>query len=155
MTVLARRGGYEIDDDRHRLDRDVIHRFLTASYWSTGIRRDAVDRSLARSDCYGLYGPDGQQAGFARVVTDAVRFALLCDVFVLPAHRGRGLGRWIVAAVLAELDSMGVSRVILGTADAHDLYRQQGFSGLADPGRMMERRHADPMWRDPAPAHSG
>ena len=150
MAVLARRQGYQIDDDRLRLDRAVIHGFLVDAYWATGIRREAVDRSLDRSDCYGLYGPDGAQAGFARVVTDTVRFAWLCDVFVLPAHRGRGLGRWIVETALAELDALGVSRIILGTADAHGLYRGQGFAGLADPTRMMERLHADPVWRDPA-----
>ena len=150
MAILAQRDDYEIDDDRSRLDRTVIHRFLIGTYWATGIRRDAVDRSLERSDCYGLYGPTGEQAGFARVVTDAVRFAWLCDVFVLPAHRGRGLGRWIVETALADLDAMGVSRIVLGTADAHGLYREQGFASLSEPERMMERRRADPVWRDPA-----
>lgn len=150
MTILARRDGYEIDTDRSRLDRAAIHAFLVGTYWATGIRREALDRALDRSDCYGLYGSDGRQAAFARVVTDGVRFAWLCDVFVLPAYRGQGLGRWIVETALADLDALGVSRIILGTADAHGLYREHGFAGLADPDRMMERRHADPVWRDPA-----
>ena len=150
MAVLAQWDGYEIDDDRSRLDRVAIHQFLIGTYWATGIRREAVDRSLDRSDCYGMYGPDGRQVGFARVVGDAVRFAWLCDVFVLPSHRGRGLGRWIVETVLAELDAIGVSRIVLGTADAHGLYRDLGFAGLAEPERMMERRRSEPVWRDPA-----
>ena len=151
MAVLAGRDGYEIDDDRTRLDLDVVHGFLVTSYWATGIRRDAVALSIRRSDCYGLYAPDGAQAGMARVVTDGVRFAWLCDVFVLSAHRGRGLGRWLVATALAQLDEAGVSRIILGTSDAHDLYRAHGFTPFQDPGRMMERRTATPAWRDAMP----
>ena len=152
MAVLAKRNGYEIDDDPSRLDLDVIHGFLVTSYWATGIRRDAVALSISRSDCYGLYASDGAQVGMTRVVTDSVRFAWLCDVFVLPTHRGRGLGRWLVAVSLKQLDEAGVSRVILGTADAHDLYRAYGFTAFEDPGRMMERRNPAPAWRENAPA---
>ena len=149
MTILAKRDGYVIDDDRSRLDRAVIHRFLVGSYWATGIRREALDRSFVRSDCFGLYDPTGRQVGFARVVTDGVRIAWLGDVFVLPALRRRGLGQWIVETVMTWLDSIGVSRTFLGTADAHGLYLQHGFAALAEPDRLMERRHAEPAWRDP------
>jgi GNAT superfamily N-acetyltransferase len=94
LSVLARNpDGYEIDTEADRLDVDAVHRFLREeSYWSTGVPRDVVERSIEGSLCFGLYAPDGALAGFARAVTDGAVFAYLADVFVLDAHRGRGLG---------------------------------------------------------------
>src|SRR5919201_4659922 len=83
--------GYEISTDQARLDLDVIHRFLSEdAYWSPGEARDVVERALANSLCFGLYAPDGAQAGFARAVTDRAPFAYLADVFVLPELRASG-----------------------------------------------------------------
>ncbi len=133
----ARRDGYEISTDPARLDRAAIHGFLHTSYWAQGIERETVDRAIENSIAFGLYAPDGAQAGFARSVTDSVRFAWLADVFVLPAHQGRGLGVWLVQTILAHPDLEGL-RIILATRDAHGLYRRFGFVPAAD-GRIMER----------------
>ena len=131
--------GYEISTDRDRLDLDVIHGFLTTdAYWSPDVPRDVVERSIAYSIPFGLFGPDGAQAGFARVVTDRAVFAYLGDVFVLPAHRGRGLGIWLVETILAHPDLQGLRRFELQTADAHGLYAQCGFSLVSVPERIME-----------------
>ena len=111
--------GYEISTDPGRLDLDVIHRFLVDAYWSPGVTRDVVERSVAGSLCFGLYAPGGGQAGFARAVTDRATFAWIADVFVLPEHQGRGLGVWLMESVLAHPDLQGLRRVILATADAH------------------------------------
>jgi GNAT superfamily N-acetyltransferase len=134
----ARRDGYEISTDPDRLDRETIHAFLRTAYWSPGIEREVVDRGIDGSIPFGLYGPDGEQAGFARAVTDGATFAWIADVFVLEPHRGRGLGVWLVEAVLAHPEVSGVRRVMLGTADAHGLYERFGF-GPTIEGRMMIR----------------
>lgn len=130
--------GYEISTDPSRLDLDAIHAFLRTAYWSPGVERAVVERAIAHSIPFGLYAPDGAQAGFARVVTDRATFAYLADVFVLPAHRGHGLGGWLVETVLAHPDVQGVRRFHLATADAHGLYARFGFVP-SDPARMMDR----------------
>ena len=138
--------GYDISTDRSRLDRRAIHAFLTESYWTPGVPFDVVGRSIERSLCFGLYAPDGGQAGFARVVTDTVAFGYLADVFVLEEHRGRGLGKWLVATVLDHPDLGAVRRLVLATADAHSLYARFGFRP-ADSGRVMERlRSPEELW---------
>jgi len=139
----ARHDGYVISTDPGRLDRDAIWSFLRTTYWAADVPRDAVERSIEHSLAFGLYAPQGAQAGFARVVTDHARFAWLADVFVLPAHRGKGLGVWLVEAVLGHRDLAGLS-FVLATADAHGLYERFGFRTI-DPGRMLQRlaeRHA-------------
>jgi GNAT superfamily N-acetyltransferase len=133
-----RRDGYLISTDSERLDRAVIWEFLRMSYWASGATREVIYRSIDNALAFGLYGPSGGQVGFARVVTDHVRFAWLSDVFVLDGHRGKGLGVWLVETVLSHPALVGV-RVMLGTADAHGLYERFGFSA-ADPKRIMDRR---------------
>jgi GNAT superfamily N-acetyltransferase len=139
-SMEARRDGYLISTDRGRLDRDAIYDFLGTSYWAAGVPRDVVERSIEHSLAFGLYAPEGEQAGFARVVTDRARFAWLADVFVLPAHRGRGLGVWLVEAVLAHRELAGLS-FVLATADAHGLYERFGFRPV-EGARMMQRAAA-------------
>jgi GNAT superfamily N-acetyltransferase len=134
---------YEISTERDRLDVDTIHRFLsTEAYWSPGVARDVVERSVENSLCFGVYDGD-EQVGFARVVTDGATFGWLADVFVVSGHRGRGLGKQLVAAVLAHPELQGLRRWMLGTADAHELYRRFGFSELKDVGRFMALETAD------------
>lgn len=131
-------GEYEISTDPARLDRDLVHRFLSVeAYWARGIPRDVVDRSIDNSLCFGLYR-GAEQVGFARVVTDRAAIAYLGDVFIVQAHRGRGLGKWLVETVMAHPDLQGLRRFMLGTEDAHSLYERFGFRSLANPERMME-----------------
>jgi GNAT superfamily N-acetyltransferase len=129
--------GYTISTDRARLDVDVIHRFLsTEAYWSPGVAREVVERSIEGSMPFGIYRGD-EQVGFARVVTDKATFAWLADVFVLSEHRGRGLSKLLVKTILEHPDLRGLRRWMLGTADAHELYRRFGFSELRGVGRFM------------------
>ncbi len=123
--------------DPARLDLDVIHSFLTTSYWAAGIPRETVGRSLAHSLCFGLYDGDAQ-VGMARVVSDYATFAYLADVFVLESHRGQGLGRWIVGCVMAHPDLQGLRVWRLATRDAHGLYRRFGFGPPLRPETHME-----------------
>jgi GNAT superfamily N-acetyltransferase len=136
--------GYTITTDPARIDLDAVHAELTRSYWSPGIPRDVVAKGIANSIPFSLLAPDGAQAGFARVVTDRASYAYLGDVYVAEEHRGRGLGKWLVATVLAHPDLQGVRRFALATADAHGLYERYGFAPSDDPARHMFRD------RDPA-----
>lgn len=142
------RDPYCISTAPERLDLDVIHGFLSRSYWATGRSRERVERSIAHSLPFGLYQRQAQQfaqVGFARVITDYSTFAYLADVFVLEAHRGRGLGVWLVETVLA-LPELAGARWMLGTHDAHELYRKFGFEE-APPGRIMRRAGLDQQRR--------
>lgn len=133
-----KREGFTISTDPARLDRALIHEFLTASYWAKGIPRETVDRSIEGALCFGLY-ENGRQVGFARVITDSATFAYLADVFVLESHRGRGLAAWLMETILAHPDLQGLRRWMLLTRDAHPLYRKVGFTELARPERVMEK----------------
>jgi N-acetylglutamate synthase-like GNAT family acetyltransferase len=136
--MLITRGGYEIDDDPRRLDVDAIHAFLARdAYWSAGIPRDVLNRAITGSLNLGLYDDGGAQAGFARVVSDQATFAWLTDVYVLPGHRGHGLGHWLVQATLDHPELQGVGRIVLATTDAHQVYADCGFVPLPEPQRWM------------------
>lgn len=128
---------------RAEVDLDVVHGFLsTQAYWCPGIPRAVVERALDHSLCFSAF-LDGAQVGFARVVTDRATFAYLADVFVLPAARGRGVSKAILAAVMAEPAIASVRRFLLATSDAHGLYAAHGFTALARPERFMERYRPD------------
>ena len=126
-----------VSTDDALLDVDRIHRWLSEdAYWSLGRSRETVERSLRHSVNVGAY--DGHQVGFLRIVTDRATYAWVCDVYVDPAARGRGVGKLLMAEADRLLGEYGVRRAMLATADAHGLYAQYGFVPLADPGRWME-----------------
>ena len=130
----------EISTDRDRIDRELVHRFLSEeSYWARERTRERSDRIIDASLCFGVY-EDGRQVAHARVVTDTVTFAYLADVFVLPEARGRGVGKALMKAVLAHPDVSEVARFVLVTDDAHGLYAQYGFRPLDDVRKWMQRR---------------
>ena len=133
--------GFEADDDPTRIDVDVVHGFLSTAYWSPGVPRDIVARSIEGSLNVGVYTSTGELVAFARAATDRATFAWIADVFVLPEYRGHGLGKFVVTTLLEHPELKGLRRLMLATKDAHELYRQYGFSELADPTRMMVIRH--------------
>ena len=137
MPNHVQRGEYEISTDPQLLDVTAIHAFLAQSYWSPGIPRSVVERAISNSLCFGLYR-GAEQVGFARVVTDKATFAYLADVFVLEAHRGKGLSKWLMQIIEEHEDLQGLRRFMLATKDAHDLYKQFEFRELANPSSMME-----------------
>jgi GNAT superfamily N-acetyltransferase len=128
---------YEVTSDVARLDVRAIHAFLATSYWSPGVPLSVVQRAVDNSVCFGVLC-DGEQVAFARVVTDKATFGYLADVYVLEAHRGRGLSHKMLEAIKAHPDLQGLRRMLLATRDAHGLYRQYGFRPLAAPDRLME-----------------
>ncbi|GAB3828031.1 GNAT family N-acetyltransferase [Hymenobacter jeollabukensis] len=136
---------FTLSTDPARLDVALIHDFLSNhSYWAPGIGRELVERSIRNSLCFGLYAPDGRQAGFARVISDRATFAYLCDVFVLEEFRGQGLGKQLMQFISDYPELQGLRRWMLATRDAHSLYAQFGFAPLANPPRFMENAKLDP-----------
>lgn len=131
--------GYRVSDLRDR-DRDAVFRFLSEeAYWSQGLPRDIFDRSIDNSINFAAYAGD-EVIGFARVVTDRATFAWLCDVFVLPDHRGNGVSKLLMDAVMAHPELQGLRSFMLATRDAHGLYAKYGFTPLAEPHRWMAIR---------------
>jgi GNAT superfamily N-acetyltransferase len=146
-------GGFEVSTDPARLNLDFLHAFLRTASWSTDVPREILERSIANSLPFGLYAPSGDQAGFARVVTDFAVFAYMGDVFVAAEHRGRGLGKFLVSCVLTHPQLQGLRRWALATADAHGLYRQFGFGPPAHPEiHMFIERTPEQLWSAPPAA---
>ncbi len=137
-NLEVRRDSLLISTDPALLDLDVICAFLSRSYWANGRPRQRIEASLQHSLVFGVY--DGRrQVGMARIVTDYATFAWLCDVFIDEAYRGKGIGKWLMATIVAHPDLQGLKRMLLVTQDAHGLYRQYGFIPLANPEGWMER----------------
>jgi GNAT superfamily N-acetyltransferase len=146
MVVEVTHDGYLFSSDKARLQVPVIHGFLTECYWARGIPEETVRRSIAHSLCFGVYAGD-EQVGFARVITDRATFAYLGDVFVVEAHRGRGLAERLMRVILAHPDLQGLRRFLLGTRDAHALYAKVGFARVAQPQIWMEISQLDIYFR--------
>ena len=129
--------GFELDDDPARVDLDAVHAFLTNAYWAEGRPRTEVERLVNEAQrVVGLY-KDGVQVGFCRCATDGMSFAYLADVYVLPEHRGKGLGVELVREMVEGSRYTHV-KWLLHTRDAHALYAKLGFG---EPGeRLMERQ---------------
>jgi len=138
MVYELREGDVVVSCDAEKLDIDRIHTFLTASYWAEGVSREIVTRSIENSVPFGVYVA-GEQVGFARVITDRASYAYLADVYVEEGHRGKGLSKVLMRAVMAHPELQGLRRWFLGTRDAHGLYQQFGFTELRRPARWMEK----------------
>ena len=136
--------GDRVSDDPVLFDLPLAHRWISEqSYWAKGIPYLTFARAIRNSLTFAAYTPDGEMAAMARVVTDRATFGWLCDVFVDEAHRGRGLGKALMAWFKSHPDLKGFRRMHLATADAHELYRQYGFTDLTGADRWMEIRDPD------------
>ncbi len=173
------REGYLISTDPAKLDLAAIHRYLSEeSYWARNIPFALVEKALSHSRCYGIYGPapadpepraipaapppspgargaaDLPLAGFGRLVTDYATFAYVADVFVLPAHRGHGLSKWLVECMLADPDVQDLRNWTLYTKDAQSLYSRYGFRPPEDPASVMTIKKKNPYGAPDAGAAS-
>ena len=138
QAMEYRRGEFLISTSRERISLDMVHGFLTNSYWAKGISREVVERSIEHSLCFGIYEGNGAQVGFARVVSDFATVAYLGDVFVLESQRGRGLSKWLMECVMQHPALQNLRCWILLTSDAHGLYARLGFTAVQAPERYME-----------------
>ncbi len=137
FSVPGTAGSYELDDDPARIDPAAAAAFLTtAAYWGRWRAEPDIRRQIAEAwRLVGAYDEAGAMVGFARAISDGGS-AYLADVYVLPAHRGRGLGKAIVAMMIEQGPGAGF-RWMLHTSDAYGLYRQFGFA--PPPDNYMER----------------
>jgi GNAT superfamily N-acetyltransferase len=124
------------------MDMDVIHSFLTRSYWAEGISKEIIRKSVEGALCFGVFEND-KQVGFARMITDKATFAYLADVFIIEEFRGLGLSKWLMEVILAHPDLQGLRRMMLATRDAHELYKKFGFTPLNNVDRWMHIHHPD------------
>jgi ribosomal protein S18 acetylase RimI-like enzyme len=140
QIVEERRGGLILSTDRARIDIDAVLDMLHRSHWGAAITRDILTRAIPNSVCVGIY--DGaRQLAFARVITDLTTYAYLSDVIVLEEARGRGLGSWMIRAIVDHPDLQRLRRMALFTRDAQELYERFGFvQGSTSTSIYMERR---------------
>lgn len=139
------RDGYVLTTDKHWVDVDIVHRWLSEeAYWALGRPREVVEATIQASKVWSVLAPgeggtagQGEQVAFLRAVTDGLTFGWICDVFVEPAHRGRGLATWISQEAVDDLKAEGVDRLVLATSSAHAVYHRVGFTIPAE-GRYME-----------------
>jgi len=131
---------FSVTCDPDQQDIEIIHGFLSRSYWAKGIPKDTVRRSVEGSLCFALLH-QGKQIGFARVISDFSTVAYLGDVFVLEEYRGQGLSKWLMECVRSHPNLQGLRRWLLATSDAHGLYEKYGFTALSKPHLFMERHN--------------
>jgi N-acetylglutamate synthase-like GNAT family acetyltransferase len=132
-----------VSNDKTLLDIEMVYAFLSQeTAWAKGMPRDTFERAVAGSLCFGGY-IDGKQIAFARLITDEATFAYLCDVFVLPAYRGKGYATTLMKQIFASPSLTGLRRIVLVTTDAHHVYEPHGFTQVANPERYMELHNPD------------
>ena len=127
-----------ISDDKNKLDVELIHKFLTTSYWAEGRTLEEVKNSIEHSLCFGVYKND-RQIGFARIVSDLTIIAYLMDVFILEEYRGNGYSKLLLKRIFDDVRFKRIKKWILATKDAHSLYARFGFEKLKNPDRLMEK----------------
>jgi len=133
---------FYISTEKEKMDIEVIHSFLTRSYWAEGISKEIIRRSIEGALCFGVFEND-KQVGFARMITDKATFAYLADVFIIDEYRGLGLSKWLMELIMSHPDLQGLRRMMLATRDAHELYKKFGFTPLNNVDRWMHIHHPD------------
>ena len=147
MTVT--KDHFTITTDKEKFDIDLIHSFLTQSYWAEGISKEIVQGSIDGALCFAVVDndnadlPAGRQVGFARMITDKATFAYLADVFIIEEYRGLGLSKWLMEVIMSHPDLQGLRRMMLATRDAHGLYKKFGFTPLNNTDRWMQIHNPD------------
>lgn len=125
------------------MDINMIHAYLAQSYWAKDIPKSLMQKAMENSLCFGVFRDNGEQVGFARVITDKATFAYLADVFILEPLQRKGLGSWLISEILKHPGLQGLRRFNLATRDAHEFYRKFGFEALSEPQKLMEKTGPD------------
>jgi hypothetical protein len=137
------KGEYFISTDKKLIDFDVVHGYLSRSYWSENIPMDIVKNAAKHSVTFGIYLMPNQQIGYARVVTDQATFGYLADVFVLEEFRGNGLSKFLMESIMSIPEFKNLRTWLLATKDAHELYKKFGFNSPKFPDRIMQISRPD------------
>ncbi len=138
-AIELRREDLLLSTDRTRIDVDAVLGWLLVSHWGASMTRESLGRAIEHSVCFGVYRGD-EQLSFARAVTDLATYAYLTDVIVSAPARGRGIGKWMVEAIVSHPDLQGLRRIALWTRDARTLYEQFGFTTVTSASTYMELR---------------
>lgn len=137
QIIEVNKENFTISTDPSRLDVAAIADMLTRAYWAKGRPRERTEKAIANSLVFGVYDGD-KQIGIARIISDYAIFAYLCDVFIHENYRSLGLGKWLMETVRSHPDLQDLRRWVLATHDAHELYKQYGFTPLENPQNWME-----------------
>jgi N-acetylglutamate synthase-like GNAT family acetyltransferase len=129
---------YRVSTDQQDFNIAAIHDFLTNCYWAKGIPMATLQTAINNSLCFAVLCPQNETVGFARMITDKATFAYLADVYILDAHRGKGLSKRLMQVIVQHPELQGLRRTVLATRDAHGLYEQFGYKALANPQTFME-----------------
>lgn len=135
---LREKGGFVISTDPRMLDQNAVFEFLAEAKWWAELTEESLERAIENSLCFSLI-KSGRQIGLARVITDYVTYAYLCDVFIVEEHRGRGLGSWMIRCILEHPDLKPLKRVALITHNAQAFYLNLEFHFAPDSNCYMER----------------
>jgi GNAT superfamily N-acetyltransferase len=127
-------------NNREILDINLIHNFLTNSYWSQGVTKDRIETAINNSFCFGVFDDDAQ-IGFARVTTDFAFFAYIADLFIIEEYRRRGLSKLLIEEILNHDKLKNIRSWMLATRDAHGLYEKFGFAKIEDTNRYMIKKN--------------
>ena len=139
-TYEVRKDNFLISTDKTKLDIDIIHKFLTGSYWAGGRAKENVVRSIENSLCFGVYDKE-KFAGFARVISDNTTFAYIADLFIMEEYQGKGLSKFLMTAIMDHPELRVMEKWVLATRTAHGLYKQFGFLPLPFPDRFMMKKN--------------
>lgn len=143
---------YRITTEINQMDFEVIHEFISNSYWAKDIPKHTLIKAMENSLCFAILSAE-KLVGFARMITDKASYAYLADVFILEQYRGIGLSRVLMDDIIKHPDLQGLRRMVLATRDAHGLYEKYGFTALANPQTFMELW--DPSVYQDSPQQSG
>ena len=135
---LRERDGFVVSTNPFDLDSEAVFDFMTRAKWWTGLTRSSLDRALRNSMCFSLL-KDGRQIGLARVITDSVTYAYICDVYIAEERRSEGLGTWLMQCVLEHPDLKHLKRIALITHDAQEFYWKLDFRFVSPHDCVMER----------------
>lgn len=143
MIFQEQKNSFTISTDESRIDVSAVHDYLCHhSYWAAGIPFETVKRAIENSLCFAIYeDASNELIGFARVITDKASIAYIGDVYVLEAHRSKGLSKWLMECIMKHPELQSLRRWILLTKDAHGLYKQFGFKEIEEVQTYMEIRN--------------
>lgn len=138
---------YSISTNVEEFDFEVIYKFISESYWAKGIPRETMQKAMDNSICFAVIKQSdngvSELVGFARMITDKATFAYLGDVFVTPDEQGLGLSKMLMQAISEHPELQGLRRTMLATSDAHGLYKQFGYTDVANPEILMQKHVPD------------
>ncbi|HEY9053854.1 MAG TPA: GNAT family N-acetyltransferase, partial [Rectinemataceae bacterium] len=110
---------FDIREGYEAMDFPRVREMLSRAFWCTGIGEEEIRAGAANSALVvGAFSPEGVQVGFARAISDKVRFAYILDVYVDEDWRGRGIASAMMRRILGHPSLASVYQWLLITKDA-------------------------------------